>query len=1571
MTETGGGGSRSAAAALELGAREELLVHELLGARRRAQRSRFRPGVARGGGAADVARQERSRRKLARALRALREVYGVGEAQAREALAYTNGLEDALQFLALQHTSERLPRAIRAAPAAAARDGRDGEEGGALEAQINTAPIGEGEDSGEDPDRDDGQEIGVLADSWDDEDNSGDVTEDAKTPVPADATATAEEKEGALSWTQQYVQLLAQREQQETTEVALSKEEKQIQELQAQYADLLEAVQHAKQRKNNSKKRQKMLAQEIQSVRQRLGTLGWDEGRFHQNRQRQDGSSTQAAAQKKEKKERKAAKVDKVADKPSPSPKIELAPPSDPTKADREEEDDVDGGIGGMFGDSEEEPSSILEVNTQAPEGDDGGGGLFGLLEEAENTIVSAEEINKSVAIDVAQTPSPGDTPFILPKTKKGKKTKGKNPLKAAAAAAAASSSSPSVWTGKSPRDHLQEFCTKRRLPRPVFKKKSASTGRSSRSHQYSVVIDWKTHKQEFSVDDKENEAAGCRVAEAWFGSIDEAKDTVATITLYRLTPDLPLYRVLPSAYRDLWLKWVEAKEKDAAAEAGAEKDEFEAAVDEIFSVIPPEIAAKEYIPPEEPKSKSSCNIEKDVGEVSGTLGDWDVDDWDADLADEEATANSSTSTPTPADQSVQGPMIELGNSAKSSERSYELKLQFEKRMNSSAYQKLAKRRAELPIAAFKSELLEAVSSHDVILISGETGCGKSTQVPQFLLEDIILRQQRGESCQIVCTQPRRLAATSVASRVSQELGERELGSGDSLTGYQIRLENRMTPYTKLLFCTTGVLLRKLQDPNTLANEISHIIVDEVHERDLQNDVLLSMLRQFLVSKPATSKLKVILMSATLNAESFQSYFGGAAVCPMMSVPGRTFPVKEYYLEDVLEATQFIVDEMSPAYFRGTNSAEESTNVTISGRGGTSYVQKITWESQSLVGSNSARERQRRQDEMLETYSEQTRRSLDCLDPSVINYELISELVEHLIATNPDLLDIQGKGEKSSRQSRSNAKSASILVFLTGLQEITTLLDMLSCTRTFRDGGSRYHLIPLHSSLSPQEQQRVFDMPNGSIRVIAATNIAETSLTIEDVKITIDAGRVKQMRHDSARRTNVLDEIWISRANAKQRMGRAGRTSDGLCYRLFPRSVFTFDMDEQPVAEIRRAPLASLCLQIKSFGITSMSCREFLAGCLDPPPDHSVRDALEELFEIGALRREDEALTTLGGHLAKLPVDVKVGKMLLIGAILREFDAVSTCAAILESRSPFVAPFGRQADMKQARKQFAVGNSDMLTDINAFQTWYTQFYSQSNRNRSSSTEKQFYHQTFLNRRALVEIAKLKRQFHGLVAQLGFTESGGRKEGDVEVMTRDRLVRVSSILFAGLAPNIVCIEQATASKKLILREPDRGNVLIHPGSVNHKVTAFPSPFLTFAVKLHTSQVYLPQSSLVMPLSLCLFSHNFELLPPTQSASAAAGVAHVRINDSIVIQSSLRTIALLQELRLVVSDWVEASLENPPFVKSGKKHSSGESAAGEDSKSIMGALSALLIAEYDQRDPKQLLTNQLYATVKTRS
>ncbi|KAG6966377.1 hypothetical protein JG687_00004862 [Phytophthora cactorum] len=1431
----------------------EQLVHDgVLHSRRQAQRAIFRPGVLASSEPADVRLQERAKKKLARALRSLRDDYGASLALSKEALAYTNSLEDALCFLALQYPSDELPPTLRALPTELL-SAKDTDESGELLAEVNV-PVREKEVErvARSKEQENVEQVKIRLDQ---EQQMDQEKNQEKNKVSAKQTE-------ALSWTQQYVLNMAAREEEMARrEAEVTPEARELEELEKRYNDLVAALNRLKERKNKKKNKSgdkqktRELNEQVQDARRQLLARGWRDPM--QQKSKKDPKKERSVEKEKEnkaapvpeKKDVSALSNHAIEDADDELLSLALGMPDE----EQEEHDQADKKETNVKQEAEESTST---TKIKADEDD---GGMFGLLEEAETTVVSAEEIKKSAAVDTAALiAAQAAADLAASKGKKGKggkNKKGRNLLKvqaAAAQAAQAQSAAAAPWTGKSPRDHLEQHCRKNGLQKPQYKKLARPPGGG---HLYSVVLSSKTRgKQEVTVRDSSDVAQG-------FESISDAKDAVATSALFELAPDLPLYRVLPPVYRDMWQKWTKEQQDNDAAAAAADRDEQDELLTEIFNTLPAEIAEKRAVI-EEPAATSKPStpvVKKEVEDTENALEDWSVDDWDADLSDEDTTVKD----PSTSDITTSVDELEIEEESESDRKaalqlSQQLREQLQKRMRSSAYRSKLQQRESLPIASFKKQVVEMLSNHDVILISGETGCGKSTQ---------------------------------------------------------------------------------LQDPRTLGEEVSHVIVDEVHERDLQSDVLLAMLRQFLAEGNAARRrkfggtlppLKVILMSATLNAASFQRYFGGAAVCPMIEVPGRTFPVEQFYLEDVLEKTQFVVDEESPAYVPVDESGSDrnSTQVTISGRGGTSYTQQVSWTSSSSSSKTTASEAQQM---LVENYSDSTLLALERIDPSVVNYELIQALLEY-ITTETDLLSL----------SKSEKKSASVLVFLPGLQEITTLLDILGGSRLLRHDphGREFELLPLHSSLSAKEQQRIFRQRLGVIRVIAATNIAETSLTIDDVKVVIDTGRVKQMSHDAQRRTNVLDEIWVARANAKQRAGRAGRTSGGSCFRLFPQSVFRSVMLEQPVPEIRRAPLTSLCLQIKTFGVGGEQkdgCGEFLRACLDPPDEVSIQDALEELFEIGALDREDEALTKLGAHLARLPVDVKVGKLLLLGALFGVFDAASTCAAVLETKSPFVAPFGRQSDMKQARQTFTVGASDLLTDVNAFEAWR---YVVQHGKSSGVNEKSFCQTNFLSHRGLRELSKLKRQFRQLVAQLGFlplSESAGD-----ERMTRQQLATISAILYAGLAPNLVHAEppMAYGPKRAVLRERDHGIVVMHPGSINYKVASFrASNFLT---------------------------HTLEPLPQLRRKDNEGNeTIGLRVNDWVVFHSSFRSAALLLEMRIAILEVINASLETPPYARGGKSESNARKSEREE---LVDALRVLFLAEYEERDPNKQLSGQLCAGKK---
>ena len=408
----------------------------------------------------------------------------------------------------------------------------------------------------------------------------------------------------------------------------------------------------------------------------------------------------------------------------------------------------------------------------------------------------------------------------------------------------------------------------------------------------------------------------------------------------------------------------------------------------------------------------------------------------------------------------------------------------------------------KLPMWAFKNEVLKAIDAEQCIIVCGETGCGKSTQVPSFILEHQL---SKGQHCKIYCTEPRRISAISLARRVSEELGEKkhDLGSPRSLVGYAIRLETNTSKESRLVYATTGIVLRMLEGSNDL-KDITHIVLDEVHERTIDSDFLLIVLRKLMAKRP---DLKVILMSATVDGDRFSKYLDGARI---LNVSGRTFPVNAHYLEDAIEMTGYTPD---------SGSREQYTDLDDDA----DVAQTATTDASKAENVKALRD-----------YSAKTRNSIALMDEYRIEYDLITQLIS-----------------KIATDSRLEMYSKAILVFLPGIAEIRQLNDMLLGHPTF---SSNWYVYPLHSTIASEDQEAAFLVPPpGTRKIVLATNIAETGITIPDVTCVIDTGKHREMRFDERRQLSRLLETFISRANAKQRRGRAGRVQEGLCFHLFTR----------------------------------------------------------------------------------------------------------------------------------------------------------------------------------------------------------------------------------------------------------------------------------------------------------------------------------------------------------------------------------------------------------------------------------
>lgn len=556
-----------------------------------------------------------------------------------------------------------------------------------------------------------------------------------------------------------------------------------------------------------------------------------------------------------------------------------------------------------------------------------------------------------------------------------------------------------------------------------------------------------------------------------------------------------------------------------------------------------------------------------------------------------------------------------------------ELKKIWDARQATPEQQTMLQARQSLPAWNKRHEVVDAIKDKQVTLITGETGSGKSTQSLQFVLDDAIANGQ-GSVCNMICTQPRRVAALSLADRVS---AERCVAEGDEV-GYVIRGASKTSVRTRITFMTTGVLLRRLQlskSPQAALEGISHVFVDEVHERSLDTDFLLSLLKDVM----KTTNLKIVLMSATVDADVFSNYFGGAGKVARAHIEGRTYPVEDVYLDNVLRLTGY---------------------VSQSHRQDDEYDQAVGKAIQEL-GSG-------------------------------VNYELIASLIRQI-------------------DDQLGADPGGILIFLPGTLEIERCLRAVS-------NIPRVHALPLHASLLPAEQKRVFPpAPRGTRKVICATNVAETSITISDIVAVIDTGRVKETAYDVGSNIVRLQEVWASRAQCKQRRGRAGRVQAGTNYKLYTKNIET-SMRSAAEPEMQRVPLEQLCLNVKATSPTNDPAT-FLKGVISPPDSSAVANALIRLHRMGAL--ENNHLTGLGTYMSMLPTDLRCAKLVIYGTIFSCLETTLTIASILTVKSPFVSPRDKRAEADAARATFSTSDGDLLLDTAAFTEWKANLPRLSNR----------------------------------------------------------------------------------------------------------------------------------------------------------------------------------------------------------------------------------------------------------------
>ncbi|KAJ3086874.1 hypothetical protein HK102_012296 [Quaeritorhiza haematococci] len=530
--------------------------------------------------------------------------------------------------------------------------------------------------------------------------------------------------------------------------------------------------------------------------------------------------------------------------------------------------------------------------------------------------------------------------------------------------------------------------------------------------------------------------------------------------------------------------------------------------------------------------------------------------------------------------------------------------------------------RKSLPVYAYRETLLQALEEYQVLIIVGETGSGKTTQIPQFLHEAGYTKGGK----KIGCTQPRRVAAMSVAARVAEEMGVK-LGYE---VGYSIRFEDCTSDKTILKYMTDGMLLREFLTEPDLAG-YSCLIIDEAHERTLHTDILFGLVKDIARFRP---DLKLLISSATLDAEKFSEYFDDA---PILNIPGRRFPVEVYH-----------------------TAAPEAN-----------YL------SAAIV--------------------------------QIMNIHLT-----------------QDKGD--------------ILLFLTGQDEIETCQESLqSICRKYGTKIPELIVCPIYSTLPTDLQSKIFEpTPEGARKVVLATNIAETSITIDGIVYVIDTGFTKQKGYNPKTGMESLLVVPCSRASANQRAGRAGRVGPGKCFRLFTLWAFQNELEENTVPEIQRTNLGNVVLLLKSLGINDLMNFDFM----DAPPAETLIRALEQLYALGALNDKGE-LTKLGRRMAEFPVDPMLSKTLIAAEKYGCTDEiVSICSMLTVNNAIFYRPKDKALHADQARKNYFRPGGDHLTLLAVWNAWIESNYSM-----------QWCYENFIQHRSMKRARDVRDQLVGLMERV--------------------------------------------------------------------------------------------------------------------------------------------------------------------------------------------------------------------------
>ncbi|EIW86710.1 P-loop containing nucleoside triphosphate hydrolase protein [Coniophora puteana RWD-64-598 SS2] len=698
--------------------------------------------------------------------------------------------------------------------------------------------------------------------------------------------------------------------------------------------------------------------------------------------------------------------------------------------------------------------------------------------------------------------------------------------------------------------------------------------------------------------------------------------------------------------------------------------------------------------------------------------------------------------------------------------------------LQSPSLARMRETRQTLPIYTRGEDILDHIRANDITICMAATGSGKTTQIPQMILDEYI-DQGKGANCNVICTQPRRIAAISVADRVAKERGE-VVGSGS--IGYSVRFESKVPEdHGSVLFCTTGVLLKKLQsalaeggEAAARMDQVTHIVVDEVHERDVDTDLLLVVLKQLMADRKARNvPLRVVLMSATIDPRLFQEYFPDQRGKPanVIEIPGRTFPVQKHFLND-----------FTPA---------------LKGKPEAQWV----FKDESVVKFLD-------REKAYELAAGQSQMPVPVDDDSDLPHPLIGLTITHAL---------------------SSSDSGHVLVFLPGWDDIVAVQRVLQEGRLGINvnDSSQYSLHLLHSTVPLTEQQIIFEPPAPGVRrIILATNIAETSVTIPDVVHVVDVAKVKEVRYDPDKHMSSLVLGWVGSSNLNQRAGRAGRHRPGEYYGLLTVTRAS-NLHPHQTVEMKRVDLSNVVMHVKALNFPGMEVEEVLAAAIEPPDSTRVAAAMTSLQMVGALDPHKN-LTALGRVLLQLPVDVQMGRLVLYGSFFRCLDQALTLAAVLTNRDPFVAPMHLKAEANAAKMKWVPEEfpSDPLAVMNAYNAWW-----QKQRKGEYVSANRFCTENFLSKPTLLLITKIRGSLLQSLHQAGVIDvsagghEGGRYGGSRR--GRDELQVPSELNSNGDSLPLLAALIAIASQpKFAVKTGDRTFrtqlekvALIHPTSVN--------------------------------------------------------------------------------------------------------------------------------------------------------